>query len=84
MVEMEKQMHIYWRNFIHNGDPNDSDGLDGMNDVRWSPYSTDHSVMKLGFNAFTPDNEKKPVSLVTNFKDENCAFWNALDLYANH
>ena len=84
MIEMEKKMHIYWRNFIHNGNPNDNSGLDGANDLQWTPYSTGHSVMKLGYNAMTPDSEKKPVSLVKDFEDENCAFWSQFDLYANH
>ena len=84
MAKMEEVMHIYWRNFIHNGNPNDNTGFNQTNELTWEPYSNKHGAMRFGWNVFTPEAEKKLALFEENFQDENCAFWNELDVYANH
>ena len=84
MADMEDVMHIYWRNFIHNGNPNDNTGFNETNDLTWEPYSNKHGVMRFGWNVFTPEAEKKLALFEENFQGESCAFWNELDVYANH
>ena len=81
---MEKLMHIYWRNFIHNGNPNDNRGFGDRNELEWAPYSENHSVMKFGYNKFTPPDEQKKTLLSTKFQDEVCKFWIDLDIFARH
>ena len=83
-LEMEKLMHIYWRNFIHNGNPNDNRGFEDRNELEWAPYSDNHSVMKFGYNKFTPLDDQKKTSLATGFQDEVCKFWIDLDIFAKH
>ena len=91
MVEMEKQMHRFFANFIHNSNPNDSSGVDYPSTsepenemISWQSFIDSAGLMRFGYNVQTPSDETKPTLFEENFKKSQCDFWNSLDVYANH
>jgi len=83
-IEMERQMHIYWRNFLHNSNPNDFTGFEVEELIHWENYGASNGAMKIGFNELNDPADRKIMSFENKFKETECNFWNSLDVYTHH